>query len=646
MRFAEPLWLQLLWLLPVLLLFAIWSGRRRERDLARWCSPELLQRMAPGQRPWVPPLQTGLLLAGFFFLALTAARPQVGSRVLQVKRSGIDVIVALDVSESMLAEDLKPNRITRARQEIQSLFDRLRGDRVGLVAFAGDAFVQCPLTLDYASARMFLRFMDTDLIPTPGTAIARAIEVATDAFDRGESKFKALVLITDGEDHEGKLEAATQKAKEAGVKIFAVGIGTQKGEPIPIRDAQGNLKDYKRDGKGEVVLTRCDPAALDRICRDTGGGYIDGSSGGLALDRLHAEIEAMEERELEGGVVTQYEDRYGYFAAAAFVLLALEWMLFRRRRLRLPVRAGVTVVALVSAVALASAVDLGTAQADEGQSLYENGKYEEARALYETYTAKHPEDPRGEFNLGTTLHQTGELDPAVKALQRALAAEDPSLQARALYNLGNTQAKAGDLQSALDSYKAALRLDPKDADAKHNLELVDRLLRQQPPDSSSQNQQQNQDKNQQKNQDQQNQDQNQENEDQSQQNQDQDQNQDQQQQDQKDSEQPDQPQDSEQQDPNQGDQPQDQKDPKEQESQQQESGDQQQEEQQQSQQSPGEESPEEKEPAGATTETEHPPTIPPEEARRILQALAQQETSLQEERMKAKARATNVEKDW
>ncbi|MEZ4654757.1 MAG: VWA domain-containing protein [Candidatus Eisenbacteria bacterium] len=480
MRFGAPHWLQLLWLLPLLAAWVIWSLRRRERDLARWCPPALQGRMTPSRRTWAGQARLVLLLLGVLFLVLAAARPQVGSRVLSVKRSGIDVIVALDLSESMLAEDLKPNRVTRARQEIQSLIDRLRGDRIGLVAFAGDAFVQCPLTLDYASARMFLRFMDTDLVPVPGTAIARAIEVATDAFEKSEDKFKALVLITDGEDHEGEVEAAVQKAKEAGVRIFAVGIGTQKGEPIPVRDDHGQLKDYKRDAKGEVILSQCDPAQLESICRATGGRYVDGSAGGLALDRLHGEIQGMEQKEMEGGVVTQYEDRYGYFVAAGFFFLVLEWLLSDRRRRRLSL-ARAAVLALVAAGAFAGGV-----RADDGKKLYEKGSYPEARDHYERYNAEHPQDARGDYDLGTTLHRTGELKPAEDALQRALRSDDPEIRSRAFYNLGNTQAKQGDLPAALESYKNALRIDPKDSDAKFNPRGAGRrLLRSSPPDSSS-----------------------------------------------------------------------------------------------------------------------------------------------------------------
>lgn len=666
MRFGEAHWLLLLWVVPVLAFLLIWAFRRRDRDLARWCQPGLWSRMIPARNTWASYWKGGLLLLAVLFLVLTAARPQIGSRILTVKRKGIDVIVALDTSESMLAEDLKPNRITRARQEIQALIDRLRGDRIGLVAFSGDAFVQCPVTMDYAAARMFLRYMDTNLVPVPGTSIARAIEVATGAFDQKENKFKALVLITDGEDHEGKVMDAARAAKEKGVRIFAVGIGTEQGEPIPIRDAQGNIRDYKRDAKGEVILSRCDAGTLQEICRVTGGSYHDGSSGSMALDQLYGEIDKMEQREMEGGIVTQYEDRYGYFAAVALFLLALEWLIGTKRRFPRPRRAaekagpagsppaggrpGLDDAAAFAragrriglGIGLLLALGAGTARADSGARAYAKGKYDAARDAYEAYTVKHPEDPRGEYDLGTALHRTGEMEPAENALRRAVSVEDPTLRAKAFYNLGNTQVRKGDLKSALESYKMALRYDPDDEDTKVNLELVDRLLQSTPPDSSGQQQnsqqQKKSDSDKKKQQDQQKQDQQK----QDQQKQDQ-QKQDQQKQDQHKQEQ--QQQDQQKQD-RQGQQ--NQQDQKQQQGQ----------DQQQNQESASKsDSTKAEQQAGAASEKNGAEgdssqaamqqlKVSPEQARRILDALAQQEMLLQAERMKARSSNVKVEKDW
>lgn len=508
MRFGEPQWLWLMAVIPLLgLLLAVAHARRRQ-DLARWCGAGLWGRLVPDAGGHLRVWKALLVLAAVASLAVMAARPQLGSRTLAVKRTGVDVIVALDLSESMLAEDLAPNRLVRARQGVHSLIDRLRGDRIGLVAFAGEAFVQCPLTLDYAAARMFLRFMDTDLVAVPGTSLAQAIRTSVRGFDPTERKHKALVLITDGEDHEGNLMEAAREAREAGVRIFAVGIGSAKGEPIPVRNPGGVIIDHKRDARGEVVLTRLDDASLRRIAAETGGRYLDGSAGGLALDQLYAEISGMEGKELKGAISIQHEDRFGYFAAAALLLLTLDALLGERRRSGprprrrrsggsslkgfLPAAA----LTLLNTLFLFAAALLWTpllpsgwpcsstaAAGDPGRSAYKAGRFEEARAAYERYAAEHPEDPRGSYNLGTARHMTGELKAAEESLMQALRSGDPKLAAAAHYNLGNTRARGGDLEGALEAYESALRLRPSDGDAKHNLELVRMLMHAPPPDS-------------------------------------------------------------------------------------------------------------------------------------------------------------------
>lgn len=634
MRFGEPQWLLLLWFLPVLAALLVLARRRRERDLAKWCAPSLWERMIPRRSARAPWVRFALALVAVLCLILTVARPQIGSRILSVKRQGIDVLVALDVSDSMRAEDLKPNRITRARQSIQTLIDRLRGDRVGLIAFAGEAFTQCPLTLDYSAARMFLRYLDTDLIPVPGTAIAEAIDVATRTFDQKESKYKALILITDGEDHAGKVTEAAERAKQAGVRIYAVGIGTAKGEPIPVRDAHGALVDYKRDRNGEVVMSRCDAATLQQICTETGGRFFDGNAGEMALDQLYDELSHLDQKEMKGGIVTQYEDRYAYFAGTAFFLLALEWMWSARRggRARRAKPSALATGGAAAALLLGLGFGaVGSARAaDPGTKAYSAGKWEAARDEYEKYAAEHPTDPRGAYNLGTALNKTNELEPALRALKLALAGSDPKLRSKAWFNLGNTQAKSQDLAGARDSFRMALRSDPKDQDAKINLELVEKLLQQSQSDSSGQQNQQSQqqqNKDQQKKQDQQKQDSS------SQQDQ-------QNQQDSKDQEKKDEAQDQ------QGQQKQDEQNQQEPEQQGSQSEQEKREQQEQEQAQANQDQQGERADSTQAQPQGEPIRIPPEEARRLLEALQQQEMMLQAARMKSKVRDTKVEKDW
>ena len=261
------------------------AGRRRgERALEARSAPRMAARLTARARRARTDLRALLVLLALGCLILGAARPQRGAQYVSAKRTGGDVVIALDVSSSMLAEDLKPSRLQRARHEIASILDRLQGDRVGLVAFAGAAFVQCPLTLDYSAARMFLDFMGPDLIPEPGTDLGEALRVATRAFGEEGEGYRALVLITDGEDHAGDVEAAAQDARKAGVRVFAVGIGGGGGEPIPERDAAGKVTGFKQDREGRVVMSRLHEETLRQIAETTGGIYVAAGST-LGLDR-------------------------------------------------------------------------------------------------------------------------------------------------------------------------------------------------------------------------------------------------------------------------------------------------------------------------------------------------------------------------
>jgi len=361
MRFAHP---QLLWLLLLLLplgLFAWARLRAGQTALVRALGPSMAERLTAHLSPGRRRGRLLLLLLALAFLILGVAQPQRGTHYATATRRGIDLIVALDVSESMLAEDLKPSRLVQARHEIAGILDRLKGDRVGLVAFAGAAFVQCPLTLDYAAARMFLEFMTPELIPEPGTSLAEAIRVSLRAFGPEEEGFRALILITDGEDHVGDVRQAAQEARRAGVRVFAVGIGSETGEPIPLRDAQGKIEGYKKDNSGKVVLTRLDPSALEEIANVTGGLFIQ-AGGMLGLERILMEIDRMEKRELEAGIRVLYEERYFYFAWLVFACLIIEWRIPTRRIWRKSAAARrsagrfrVGLIVLLLAVAIAAA---------------------------------------------------------------------------------------------------------------------------------------------------------------------------------------------------------------------------------------------------------------------------------------------------
>jgi Ca-activated chloride channel family protein len=271
----------------------------------------------------------GLLLVGaLFFLIITIVDPQIGTRIAEMKREGVDIMVAVDVSASMMAEDVKPSRLLKAKHELSSFIDRLKGDRIGIIAFAGAAFVQCPLTTDYGAAKMYTDLLDTSLVPVQGTALAEAINWAVKAFTEDKSQNpsqKVLVLITDGEDHEKNVEKAIEAAKEKGMIIYSVGMGTPSGSPVPSRDG------YMEDRSGAVVLSKLNEGLLSDIAIATSGAYFRGTTGEDELDKIYKKIFGLEKKEFSAKQYTDYEDRFQYFAGMALLLLILEMFVSEKR---------------------------------------------------------------------------------------------------------------------------------------------------------------------------------------------------------------------------------------------------------------------------------------------------------------------------
>ncbi len=332
MNFARPEYLHLLWGLPLLVAFLIWSFMDRRRRLQKFISPSLVTQLTEDYSRRKAVLRA-LLLSGFYIFGILAlARPQWGAKVETVRRHGVDIVVALDTSYSMNAEDVAPSRLEKAKNEIRSFINKLRGDRIGLVSFAGTAVVQCPLTLDYGAAMLFLDVINTEIIPEPGTALAYAIQTATSAFSARERKYKVLIIFTDGEDLEGEVDAAVQKAREAGVIIYTVGVGTSEGMPIPVRDEKGNIVEYRKDERGQVVVSRLDEANLARIALETGGRYYKATTSENELDEIHDEVSKLEKKELESRMFQNYEDRFQYPLALAIFCLAVETWISDRRK--------------------------------------------------------------------------------------------------------------------------------------------------------------------------------------------------------------------------------------------------------------------------------------------------------------------------
>lgn len=333
-RVGDPMMLWGLWLVPLLAVFMVWSGRSRRRRLARFADATVLPRLVAGRSTPREVLKAILVLIGLAALVVALARPRWGFTWEEVQRKGVDIVVALDVSDSMLVEDVQSggglSRLERAKREIADLLELLEGDRIGIVAFSGTAFVQCPLTLDYAAAELFLRAVDTDLVPVKGTDLAEALDVARKSFDTGTTG-KAVILITDGEDHEGRVLEAATRAKDAGIRVFTIGIGRDEGAPIP---APGG--GFRRDRRGEVIMSRLDETTLQKVALETGGRSVRSVTGDLDLETIYTRgIKAsLEDAELGSRRRQRWEERFQWALALGFVALALEPLIGERSRRR------------------------------------------------------------------------------------------------------------------------------------------------------------------------------------------------------------------------------------------------------------------------------------------------------------------------
>lgn len=332
MQFGNPSLFWLLALVPLLAVFLTWTFRARRRALDRFAAPPLGENLAASVSRAARRWKAVLLVGGVFFAAIAMAGPRWGWEWRQVKRRGVDVFVVLDVSKSMLTEDVRPNRLTQAKFAVNDLLQKLEGDRAGLIAFAGTAFVQCPLTVDYEAFRLTLNDAGPSTIPRGGTAIGLAIRTALKAFEAGEGRDHAIVLITDGEDTDGDPLAAADEAAKNGVRIYAIGVGTSEGELIPVR-ADGGATEFLKDKEGKVVKSRLNEDVLRGIALKTEGIYVRSAAGDFGIDTIYDKgITQLHREEYEARLQKKYFERFQWPLGIAFALLLLESFVSDRRR--------------------------------------------------------------------------------------------------------------------------------------------------------------------------------------------------------------------------------------------------------------------------------------------------------------------------
>lgn len=328
-RFENETLYLLFIIIPVLIFIFIFSNIIKKQKLSKFASKDILLKITDGISKYKNSTKFIFILIAISSLILAIMNPQIGSKLEEVKREGIEIMVAIDVSNSMLAEDIKPNRLESAKQAINNLINKLYNDKIGIILFAGDSFLQLPLTTDYSAAKLLLSTVSTDLIPTQGTAIGSAIQLAMDSFTEESKSGKALIVITDGENHEDDALSMAKEANEKGITITTIGMGTEEGAPIPLM-RNGQRVDFIKDREGNTVVTKLDAAMLSQIASAANGGFLRASNAGVDLKEIIDEMQDLDKETFESKVFTDYEDRFQIFLAICLFILVLEFFISNR----------------------------------------------------------------------------------------------------------------------------------------------------------------------------------------------------------------------------------------------------------------------------------------------------------------------------
>ncbi len=528
---SNPEYLLLVFLIPVMFIAFGWMRRIRRKRIARFGDSALVEQLTPTashRKGWVK--LTFLSLALFFF-AIGMAGPQIGATLKKREIKGSEIMIVLDVSNSMLAQDYSPNRIERAKLAISKLVDELSEDRIGLVIFAGQSFVQLPVTSDYVSAKIFLSTINTESIPVQGTALGDAIRTATRSFTADSENSRAIILITDGENHEDDPVAAAADAASVGARVYCIGVGSPEGKPIPTAD--GLLKDKN----GDIVVTRLDEAVLREVAAAGNGIYVRAGNTEFGLNPIIEEIRSMEAKEFESVVFEEYDEQYMYFFGIALIFMLIELLISPTRNGRSLFNAssgkGAAVVALMLMLSLPAVAQTDRSEVRAGNKAFKKGEYAQAQAEYKKALALDTASVYAKYNLGNALYKSesySEAELYLKNIGDSLRNISPDKASDFYHNVGNLALKNKKYQEAVDAFKESLRLLPDNMETKSNLAYAQKMLQnqqqqqQQQQQQGDQGQQGDQNQDEQQDQDRQNQDQ-----DQQQDNQNRDQNEDQQQ---------------------------------------------------------------------------------------------------------------------
>ena len=497
-RFAN---IELLWLLiaiPVMIAGHIFLSRKKRRQARQFGDPSLVSTLMPNAEPARVHLKFSLLMLALACLIIAAARPQYGQSERVEKRQGIEVMIALDISNSMLAEDVAPSRLDRAKQMLSKLIDNMQDDKVGLVVFAGDAFTQLPITADYVSAKMFLQHITPALIQTQGTAIGAAINTSIRGFGGEEGKAsRAIILITDGENHEKGAVEAAQKAAELGMHVYVIGIGKPEGSPIPI----AGTGEFRKDRQGNVVITHLNEDMCREIAQAGKGFYTRCDNTNTAYRALEQELDKLAKQEIETTTFTDYNEQYQSFAILALLLLVVECFIFPRKNkvvtrwniFRTPATVAMLLMLSLPAFAQKEAPDIR-----KGNRQFNDSNYVDAELHYKRALEKNDQSAPANYNIGCAYFREQKYQEAAEAFEQSAKLIDPATQpeqaADNYHNLGNSYFGMQQFDKAIEAYKQSLRLRPKDDNTRYNLVKAMQMKQQQ---EQQQQQQQNQDQQQQ-----------------------------------------------------------------------------------------------------------------------------------------------------
>lgn len=528
MDFAEPHWLffGLLACIGLIFLFRL-MHRRRQAALEKFAAQQLIGRLTRNVSTSRRRYKNMLLLLAIFMCFAALARPQYGFQWVDIKRKGIDLLFALDTSKSMLAEDIKPNRLTRAHLAILDFVEQLEGDRVGLMPFAGSAYLMCPLTLDYSAFADSLAAVTTDIIPRGGTNIAAVIDTAALTLNNA-ANHKILIILTDGENLQGDAIKAAEEAAKQGLTIYTVGVGTSEGELIPLAKESG--QGFVKDQQGNFVTSRLDETTLSALAEKSGGMHVPLGPAGEGLETIYQQkLALIPKEELAERRQKVPLERFEWPLTAALLFLVLELLVGERKKTRSLSflkgigrlgrlgRRGKKVTEVAVILLLLGLGITPKAYCSRGEEAFKQGDYLQASEYYREKLHKSPNDPQLHYNYGTATYKNNMFDDAVDAFTKALKSDDVELQKKAYYNRGNSYYQKGvevqqadpeitlnQWKQAVSSFESALQLDPDDADARHNLDIIQKQL-----EELEQQQQQQKQQNEENQQDQQDQDNNQ-----------------------------------------------------------------------------------------------------------------------------------------